>query len=113
MPRRLDPVIREQARQLRKAMTEPERLLWECLRGRKLGVRVRRQHPIGPYIVDFAVVARRVVIEVDGPTHHDRPAELVREAELYERGWQVVRVTNDEVRSDFEAVIERIRRVLR
>jgi len=62
---------------MRKAPTRSEALLWAQLRGGKLGVRVRRQHPLWPYVVDFYVPAHRLVIEVDGGIHrfqreHDR-----------------------------------------
>lgn len=60
-------------RQLRGALTEPERLLWDKLRNRKLGgFKFRRQHPIGPYIGDFVCLAPKVVVELDGRQHLKR-----------------------------------------
>ena len=57
------------ARRLRRDATAAERLLWWALRNAALPVRVRRQHPIGRYIADFAVPARKLVIEIDGGQH--------------------------------------------
>ena len=60
----------ERARALRKSMTDAERKLWRALRDKQLdGRRFRRQHPIGPYVVDFVCLERRLVIEVDGSQH--------------------------------------------
>lgn len=64
------------ARSLRRAMTLPEVVLWHALRGKRLScLRFRRQHPIGPYILDFFCPVARLAIEVDGQGH-DREAQL-------------------------------------
>ena len=60
---------------MRKAPTRSEALLWAQLRGRKLGVRVRRQHPLHPYVVDFFVCGHQLAIEVDGGIHRSRRAQ--------------------------------------
>ena len=86
MTRRIPPAQREQARYLRRNMTDAERLLWEHLRDRQLGVRFRRQHPIGPHIVDFATFSGRVVIEIDSPTHRDFDKEAIRRCRSRETG---------------------------
>ena len=52
------------ARQLRKDMTKPERMLWQRLRQRPEGYKFRRQHPIGPYIADFCCLSERFVVEI-------------------------------------------------
>ena len=57
---------KDRARALRGNMTHPERALWKELRDYKLGWRFRRQFPIPPYIVDFACIEARLIIEVDG-----------------------------------------------
>ena len=68
---------------------------------------------IGPYVLDFACVALRFAVEVDGDSHyaHEREAEYDRrrDAFLVENGWTVVRVTNREVREEFEGVLRRVR----
>src|SRR5215472_6034836 len=65
----------ERARQLRRDMTLPERLLWREVRGRALGPRFRRQVPIGPYVVDLYCPQAKLVVEVDGDFHGDRMIE--------------------------------------
>jgi len=67
--------IKHHARKLRKNMTDAERLLWQHLRNRQLGgYKFRRQRPIGPYIVDFVCLEKKLVIEVDGGQHAGTPA---------------------------------------
>lgn len=63
------------ARRLRRDMSLPEVLLWDCLRGGRLaGLRFRRQHPVGPYILDFYCASASLAVEVDG-AHHDLPGQ--------------------------------------
>jgi very-short-patch-repair endonuclease len=70
----------KRARKLRRRMTLPETILWQSLRGNKLrGLRFRRQHPIGPYILDFFSSAARLAIEIDG-TVHEQPDRIQRDA---------------------------------
>ena len=57
------------ARQLRRAMTDAERTLWRQLRMQQMDVRFRRQHPLGPYIVDFVCLSHRLVVEEIGRAH--------------------------------------------
>ena len=65
--------MRARRGQLRRDGTIPERLLWGLLRDRRLqGVKFRRQHPIGPYIVDFYCASCGLVVELDGRSHDDR-----------------------------------------
>jgi len=99
---------RQFARQLRKTMTEAEVVLWTFLRKRTLrGFKFRRQHPIGPYIVDFACIQAKLVVEVDGATHWT-PAQLQhderRTAFLESAGWSVLRVTNLDVFENMNGV---------
>ena len=96
------------ARQLRKTMTEAEVVLWTFLRKRKFaGYRFRRQHPIGPYIADFACVQSKLVVEVDGATHWT-PAQLQHDARrtafLEQAGWSVLRITNADVFENMNGV---------
>ena len=57
------------ARNLRRNATEAERLLWRALRELDISVKIRRQHPIGRYVADFAIPALKLVIEIDGGQH--------------------------------------------
>ena len=98
----------ENARRLRRNATIPERMLWNRLRrGRLAGLKFRRQQPIGPYIVDFFCHEVGLVVEVDGRTHDERAKEdSRRDAFLREQeGLQVLRVSNDDVLNETEAVL--------
>ena len=65
--------IRGRARELREQATVIEFLIWSELRGRKLaGLKFRRQHPIGPFVVDFYCAEHQLVVELDGPVHDER-----------------------------------------
>ncbi|MDF1768757.1 DUF559 domain-containing protein [Maricaulis sp.] len=105
-----------QARHLRRNMTMSEVRLWQGLRGRRLdGFRFRRQHPLGRYIVDFACLSARLVVEVDGPPHLS-PGQVLYDAArtdwLTDQGWTLVRVSNEAVFQDFDRVVADIRRAL-
>ena len=103
------------ARRLRKEMTPAERTLWQILRNRQLdGAFFRRQHPVGPYIVDFICTKSGLVIEIDGDTHAGREAtDAERTRWLQEqRHYKVIRFTNHDVLKHTEAVIEEIRAAL-
>src|SRR5215213_2161141 len=94
----------KRARALRRAMTLPEVLLWQALRGRKVGgLRFRRQHPIGPYVLDFYCPAIRLAVEVDGAAHDipDKAGhDLRRDAWPAEQGIRVLRFLAMDVLSE-------------
>ncbi|HYG64755.1 MAG TPA: DUF559 domain-containing protein [Thermoanaerobaculia bacterium] len=94
------------ARNLRYEMTDAERHLWSKLRRRFLHHKIRRQAPIGPYIVDFACFGRKLVIEVDGGQHCGSAADAVRDEFLRGRGFLVLRFWNHEVLGNIEGVLE-------
>ena len=97
----------DRVRALRAAMTDAERLLWRCLRMRQLGGhRFRRQVPVGPYIVDFACLPARVVVEVDGGQHAGSIGDRRRDAFLRAAGFHVLRFWNHEVLAQPDAVCE-------
>jgi very-short-patch-repair endonuclease len=104
------------AKGLRRRMTDAEVILWSRLRRKpRDGLQFRRQHPIGPYIADFACVAMWLVIEVDGDTHstEDEIAhDMKRDAFMRERGWRVFRITNHDVYKNLDGVLEGIYRAL-
>ncbi|HXP74044.1 MAG TPA: endonuclease domain-containing protein [Stellaceae bacterium] len=102
------------ARALRVTMTDAERRLWACLRGRRLvDYKFRRQHPLGRYIVDFVCIEHRLVIEADGGQHNENAADERRTAWLEQQGRQVLRFWNNEVLTNSEGVQEMILEVLR
>ncbi|MES1244469.1 MAG: DUF559 domain-containing protein [Acidobacteriota bacterium] len=96
------------ARELRKQMTDAERLLWSRLRRRFLGTKFRRQVPLGDFIVDFACMGSRLVIEVDGGQHLENAADRVRDRWLEENGFRVLRFWNHEVLQNLDGVLVRI-----
>jgi very-short-patch-repair endonuclease len=81
---------------LRRQMTLPEVVLWQVLRGRRLkGLRFRRQHPMGPYILDFYCPSACLAVEVDGIAHdfvEQAIHDARRDAWLNDRGVRVLRV---------------------
>ncbi len=105
---RIDPLAR--ARRLRREMTGPERSLWRALRGlNRRGWKFRRQVPFGPFIVDFYEPARRLVIELDGDSHADRGEyDQSRQAWLESQNLRMLRIANDDVLEDVDAVVEAI-----
>ena len=103
---------KDRARALRGNMTHPERALWKELRDYKLGWRFRRQFPIPPYIVDFACIEARLIIEVDGG-QHARPGDHdLRDGELQREGWRVLRFWNNEILSNPQGVLRTIAEML-
>ena len=97
------------ARRLRRDMTDAERRLWHYLRRRQLlGFRFRRQFPIGPYIVDFACLEAKLVIEVDGSQHFDAAGDIARTQRLHEHGYRVLRFCNNDLMRNIEGVLETI-----
>jgi very-short-patch-repair endonuclease len=97
------------ARELRRNGTKPEARLWSVLRGTPLGVSFRRQHPVGPYILDFYSPALKLAIEVDGSQHFDKQEyDRRRTRYLNAKGIRVLRFWNNEVSENFDGVCERI-----
>jgi very-short-patch-repair endonuclease len=92
-------------------MTPEERMLWQELRGGRLGLgaRFRRQQIVHGYIVDFYCHSAELVVEVDGPVHDDQTEhDAMRDQILESLGLRVLRVTNREVRHNLDAVLTRI-----
>ena len=104
------------ARNLRQNQTEVEKLLWKYLRNRRLnGVKFRRQHPIGPYIVDFVSIETSIVIEVDGGQHNTelgKKYDVRRKEYLRQAGYQVLRFWDNDIMKDTDAVLEVISKAL-
>lgn len=102
----------QRARALRQRQTPPEARLWHALRnGRVAGLKFRRQHPIGRFIVDFYCDSAKLVVEVDGDSHAGDEAEArdaARTEWLVGQGYRVLRFTNEDVHKRFEAVVEAI-----
>lgn len=100
-------------RRLRSAPTDAERKLWQHLRGRQLeGCKFRRQHPFDCYILDFACMERRLVIEVDGGQHAGATKDAERDRFLVAAGFTVLRFWNHDVLMRTDDVLHEIHRVL-
>jgi very-short-patch-repair endonuclease len=96
------------ARELRRQETSFEKTLWRQLRaGRILGIKFRRQHPVGEYYLDFACVLLRLGIELDG-SGHVAEDDALRDRWLGQRGWEILRFKNEEVAFSLHAVLETI-----
>jgi very-short-patch-repair endonuclease len=107
-------MLNARARWLRRNLTDAERRLWSKLRRRQVdGHYFRRQAPIGPYVVDFICLERRLIVELDGGQHASDPADAVRTKWLEGEGYRLVRFWNNEALSNPESVVERIRSALR
>jgi very-short-patch-repair endonuclease len=100
------------ARQLRSKQTDTESLIWSSLRAhRLLGLKFRRQQPIGAYVVDFLCPEKKLIVELDGGQHQERVGyDTVRDAWLKSEGYIVLRYWNNEVIGNLEGVLEDIGR---
>lgn len=100
------------SRELRKAQTQAEAVLWEKLRNRRLGgFKFRRQHPYEVFILDFYCIEAKLGIEVDGADHQgeeNQEYDKDRTEILGEEGIKIIRFWNSEVKGDLEGVVEKI-----
>jgi very-short-patch-repair endonuclease len=96
------------ARKLRRTMTDAERHLWHHLRLHSLGFHFRRQVPVGAFVVDFACLRRKLIIEVDGGQHLQSEEDEIRDHWLREQGYRTLRFWNHEVLANVEGVLETI-----
>lgn len=104
-------LVFELAKDLRRNMTQTERLLWNYLKAGVHGLKFRRQHPIGIYIADFYCHKLKLIIEVDGKIHDLKDMkdnDNIREDFLKEQGCTIVRFTNDRVFKELDVVLDEI-----
>jgi very-short-patch-repair endonuclease len=110
-PNRWTPArLQRRAWELRQQMTPAEAALWTRLRRKQIcGLRFRRQHVIGPHIVDFCCVQARLVVEVDGSVHDElEEHDEARDAALQALGYRVLHVRNEEVIEQMKQVLQTI-----
>ncbi|MFN0146340.1 MAG: endonuclease domain-containing protein [Dehalococcoidia bacterium] len=99
------------ARQLRTTLTEAEELVWAVLQDRGYrGLKFRRQHPVGRFVLDFYCAELKLALEIDGPIHED-PAHLAQDGERQrileeESGLRFVRITNQQVATNLIEVLD-------
>ena len=100
---------KRRARELRGRMSLPERLLWGQLRRKQIGLRFRKQHPAGPYVLDFYCHEAKLCIEVDGQTHDFTAVQdEQRDRWLASEGVRTVRIPARDVLENLEGVIQYI-----
>jgi very-short-patch-repair endonuclease len=100
------------AQKLRREQTREEALLWKHLRmGQLDGHHFRRQHPVPPYVADFANLKAQLMIELDGG-QHDTARDKTRDTYLEAQGWRVLRFCNEQMHKDLDYVLLRIKAAL-
>ena len=105
--------LQSRARQMRNNPTEPEKRLWRHVSNGQLdGFKFRRQQVIGHYIADFVCAAAKLIVEVDGDTHEEM-RDRVRDDDLATMGYRVVRVSNHDVMTNVDGVLQFVEKALR
>ncbi len=96
----------QRAINLRKNTTQAEAELWKYLRRKQMGVKFRRQHALGNYIVDFCCIEKKLIIELDGSQHLDlQEYDEARTTYLESLGYRVLRFWNNQVTNDINGVV--------
>jgi len=106
---------KEKRRELKKEMTQCEKILWRYIRNDALGVRFRRQYGIGNYIADFYCPYLKLIIELDGSQHFTEEGleyDKIREDFMKNFGIKTLRFNNDDVINNIDGVLERIMSIL-
>jgi very-short-patch-repair endonuclease len=102
-------ILRRFAKSMRQAPTEAEAKLWSLLRDRRFAsYKFRRQMPMGPYIVDFACLAAKLIVEADGSQHADDVRDLTRDGYLETQGFRVLRFWNNDILAQPEPIMDTI-----
>ncbi len=103
------PILKPRRTELRKNQTPREVLLWARLRGKQLGFKFKRQHSIGPYILDFYCPDKKLAIELDGFQHiENKEYDSERSDYLTVFGIKVIRFWNNEVNVNIEGVLQKV-----
>ena len=104
------PVVEQAARDMRRAPTQAEETLWSALRANQIaGLKFRRQHPVGRFVLDFYCPACKLVVEVDGDVHdqqQERDAARTQVLDAY--GYRVLRFRNEQVLRELSSVVQTI-----
>jgi very-short-patch-repair endonuclease len=105
-------LLKDFAKKNKQFPTDVEKILWEHLRAKQIGIKFNRQHIIGDYIVDFVCIEKKLIIEVDGGYHSEYEQiekDEFRTQRLNELGFSVIRFKNEEILGDISNVIIRIK----
>ncbi len=102
--------IKEVRDKLKCNPTEAESIIWEYLRNKKTGYKIRRQHIVGNYIPDFLCLSKKLIIEIDGKVHlKQKEADLLRTEVLNDLDFEIIRFTNEEVLNNPELIAQKIK----
>ncbi len=107
-----EPITFQRAAWMRRHLTPPEARLWRYLKGGNLGAKFRRQHPIGPYILDFYCPRAKLAVEVDGAVHGSEEQmrhDARRRAWLEAKGVTTLRYPATAIRENLDGVLAAIR----
>ena len=105
--------LKDVRQDLKENPTEAEKVIWEYLRNKKTGYKIRRQHVIDNFIVDFVCLTKKVVIEIDGGIHlQQKELDELRTNTLNEKGYRVIRFTNEEVMHNPAMIAANIKNIL-
>jgi very-short-patch-repair endonuclease len=102
----------ERRKELRKASTQQENILWQELRNSKLGFKFKRQHSVGGYIADFYCAEVRLIIEIDGSSHDtadQKEYDKFRDEFLKELNHKVLRFKNSQINNELSNVLDEIK----
>jgi len=106
-------ILKENAKDRRKNPTEAENFLWQNLQNKQLeGYKFRREHVIGDCIADFVCLSKQLIIEVDGGYHNEenqKELDEIRTAYLNQKGFKVIRFTNEDILHNIEKTLETIK----
>ena len=106
-------IIKQIRDELKKNPTEAEIIIWEYLKNKKTGHKIRRQHIVDNFIADFICLPKKLIIEIDGKIHKfQKEYDQMRTERLTELGFQIIRFTNDEVKTDPIKVYTQIKQIL-
>ena len=104
----------KKAKEMRKSPTQTEEIIWEILRDEKLGFQFRRQHIIDHFIIDFVCLKKGLIIEIDGDIHDlQKERDIERDNRLKELGFSILRFSNDNILSDIDMVISKIKETIK
>jgi len=107
------PIIIDFRKNLKDHQTPAELIIWKFLRNHKTGYKIRRQHIIGDFIVDFVCLLEKKIIEIDGPIHQfKKQHDQIRTDHLWLLGYEIIRFNNQEVLDSPELVVDKIKNFL-
>ncbi len=90
-------------------MTDAEQQLWQLLRSRQLAeIKFRRQVPLGPWVVDFVSFEQMLIVEADGSQHAESAHDQIRDTDLRNRGFCILRFWNNDILGNADGVLQKI-----